>query len=527
MVRVVVYSEQLSYSVRKGVSEIDSAIPGMSWLIVLHSPPKTLKRLFRNQLLNLRRNGWRWILHQTGDVLRRIGARGESPSRKSFPGNAFTLGSLRARPNVQLLEVNDIHSNTTIEAVRNFEPDLGLSLAAPILRPSIFSIPRLGTLNLHKGRVPDYRGMPPAFWELWNDEATVGCTVHWVAEKLDTGDVVRESTVRREKHSTVKGMQLQLDEIGVELMRDAVLDALAGNASSRRQGAGGRIHRKPSLAQVATLNRRLSGPRRSTAQTAKRFAKAPLLAILRAGTRAGLHRALDARITVLLYHRVTDETRDNLTVGIAQFDRQMTLIRERCEPLSIEKVLASSKIEASNRPLVAVTFDDGYLDNYTNAAPILERHEIPAAFFVSTGIVNSDRRFPHDVRRGNTPIPVMTWSHLREMRARGFTIGSHSVTHIDCATETSAVVANELARSREDLARELGCTAPIFAYPYGGRTNMTPERLELVKSSGYVGCLSAYGGSNVRVVDRYNVLRRGINWEFDDSAFMLECYGVT
>jgi peptidoglycan/xylan/chitin deacetylase (PgdA/CDA1 family) len=113
------------------------------------------------------------------------------------------------------------------------------------------------------------------------------------------------------------------------------------------------------------------------------------------------------------------------------------------------------------------------------------------------------------------------------MRTRGFTIGSHSVSHIDCAAETTAVVTEELARSRDDLGRELGCTAPIFAYPYGGRMNMTPKRLELVKRAGYVGCLSAYGGSNVRSVDRYNVLRRGINWEFDDTAFMLECYGVT
>ena len=44
----------------------------------------------------------------------------------------------------------------------------------------------------------------------------------------------------------------------------------------------------------------------------------------------------------------------------------------------------------------------GYLDNYVNAVPILMRYGIPAAFFVSTGIVGTDRRFPHDIRRGNT-----------------------------------------------------------------------------------------------------------------------------
>ena len=527
MVKIVVFSGNLSYSVRKGIVEIDAATPDISWLVVLHSPSRTLRRLLRNQWLNLRRNGWRWIPYQVSDLLRRIAASGGSPTGERAPGSAFTPEALRARPNLRLLTVSDIHAGATIDAVRDFEPDLGLSLAAPILRPSIFSIPRLGTMNLHKGRVPDYRGMPPAFWELWNDEASVGCTVHWVAEKLDTGDVVRETTVRRDKHSTIQGLQLVLDEVGVALMRYAVLDALAGVANARSQGAGGRTYRKPTLAQIATLERRLGRPKLGVATAAKRFAKSLFLGVVRAGTWVSMHKALAPRITVLLYHRVTDEVRDNLSVGIAQFDRQMALVRECCRPLSIDEVLSRSTVESSSMPLVAVTFDDGYLDNYENAAPILERHGIPAAFFVSTGIVNSDRPFPHDVRRGNPPIPVMTWDQLREMRDRGFMIGSHSVTHVDCGAESVAVVKDELERSRDDLARELGCTAPIFAYPYGGRANMTPAHLELVKRAGYVGCLSAYGGSNVRSVDRYNVLRRSIHWEFDDRAFMLECYGVT
>ncbi len=85
----------------------------------------------------------------------------------------------------------------------------------------------------------------------------------------------------------------------------------------------------------------------------------------------------------------------------------------------------------------------------------------------------------------------------------------------------------ELAQSHEDLQRELGVADPLFADPYGGRQNMTPQRLELVKQAGFSGCLSAYGGSNVGSVDRYNVMRRGIHWEFSDGAFMLECLGLT
>ena len=111
------------------------------------------------------------------------------------------------------------------------------------------------------------------------------------------------------------------------------------------------------------------------------------------------------------------------------------------------------------------------------------------------------------------------------MRAEGFTIGSHAATHIDCAAEPEDVVVRELAQSRDDLARELGVAAPIFAYPYGGRQHMTPSRLALVKAAGYTACLAAYGGSNVNRVDRWNVLRRGIHWEFSDEAFLYECLG--
>jgi len=156
----------------------------------------------------------------------------------------------------------------------------------------------------------------------------------------------------------------------------------------------------------------------------------------------------------------------------------------------------------------------------------LQRHCIPAAFFVATGIVDSDRRFPHDQRRGNGAIANMRWDDLRQMRDQGFAIGSHSVSHIDCAAEPQTVVGQELERSRDDLQRELGLQVIAFAYPYGGRQHMTPECLEMVKQAGYVACLSAYGGSNVGTVDRFNVLRRGIHWGFGDRAFLRQCLGL-
>ena len=185
--RIAVFTGSLTHSVRKGIVVIDRAIPGLSWLVLLHAPRRNLRQLLRNQWRNLRRNGWRWVPYQLADLIARLAPDKAIRAADAAPGCEYTRAAIEARPNVRLLEVADIHADDALQATRSFAPDLGLSLAAPILRRSLFAVPRLGTVNLHKGKVPDYRGMPPAFWELWNDAHSVGCTVHWVDDKLDTG----------------------------------------------------------------------------------------------------------------------------------------------------------------------------------------------------------------------------------------------------------------------------------------------------------------------------------------------------
>ena len=523
--RIVVFSGNLAYSVRKGIVEIDNAIPGLEWLVLVHTPAKTPARLLRNQWMNLRFNGWRWLPHQMADLWQRLGG-GGAESAVDAPGVAYSAGALGVRTNVKIVPVADIHTDVVMARVREFSPDLGLSLAAPILRRPLFSIPRLGTLNLHKGRLPDFRGMPPAFWELWHDRQEVGCSVHWVDDKLDTGALVASGTVKRSTYSTLRGLQLALDEVGVGLMKAVVRDVLDGHSEAKPQPSGGRTFRKPTLAQNAALTRRMQALQPASANWLVRALKDGFAVALWGAWRLGLRHMLAPRVTVVLYHRVSDDVRDNLTVGVEQFERQMALLARHCQPISLEQLLSMESVPRSSRPLVAVTFDDGYLDNFTYAVPALQRHCIPAAFFVATGIVDSDRRFPHDQRRGNGAIANMRWDDLRQMRDQGFAIGSHSVSHIDCAAEPQTVVGQELERSRDDLQRELGLQVIAFAYPYGGRQHMTPECLEMVKQAGYVACLSAYGGSNVGTVDRFNVLRRGIHWGFGDRAFLRQCLGL-
>jgi peptidoglycan/xylan/chitin deacetylase (PgdA/CDA1 family) len=88
-------------------------------------------------------------------------------------------------------------------------------------------------------------------------------------------------------------------------------------------------------------------------------------------------------------------------------------------------------------------------------------------------------------------------------------------------------VREELERSYDDLRRELGLERAVFAYPYGGRENMTPDRLQLVRAAGYRACLAAYGGSNVERVDPFEVRRKGIHWEFSDPGFLYAALGIS
>lgn len=529
MTRIAIFTAELGYSVRKGIVALADAIQGSELLIVVHRPKKSLRQLVRSQWRNLRRNGWRWIPYQFGDALVRAGERlrHSSGSRQGdAPGGRYAERSITKTAHITVLHTPDIHDESTLKRVRQFAPDLGIALAAPILAPALFSIPRLGTLNLHKGKVPEYRGMPPAFWELWHGEKEVGCTVHVVEAGLDTGAIVRESRVPVRPYSTLKGLQLTLDELGVRLMTDAARAMLDGSASLTPQPPGGRTFRKPTLAQHKALRERMSAP----ASDGIRVQAKELLFRGYAGAAGPLPRRLRAwrdrqRIVVLLYHRVNDDMRDSLTIGIEKFDAQMALLARHCRLVDVCDVVAGCVERDSQHPIVAVTFDDGYRDNYEHAVPILLRHRVPAAFFVSTGKIDVDGAFDHDLRRIGHGLPTMTWAQLREMRDAGFTIGSHSVTHLDCGRADLAQVRAELRESKETLVQKLGIERPIFAYPYGGRQNMTPQALDLVRAEGYAGCLSAYGGRNDGAIDPFDVRRVGINDNFTEWSFRARLEG--
>jgi hypothetical protein len=187
--RIVIFSGALLYSVRKGIAELSETFPEVEWLVAEQVPNRSVSRLSRNQWRNLRRHGWRWVPYELKDVTLRLrfDLRNRKARSDSLPGSKYAQESVVSRKNVRYFRTRHLHAEDCLRLISEFQPDLGIALAAPILKPALFEIPRLGTINLHKGKLPYYRGMPPAFWEFYYDEREVGCTVHRVARGLDTG----------------------------------------------------------------------------------------------------------------------------------------------------------------------------------------------------------------------------------------------------------------------------------------------------------------------------------------------------
>lgn len=212
------------------------------------------------------------------------------------------------------------------------------------------------------------------------------------------------------------------------------------------------------------------------------------------------------RLTVLNYHQVKDPADDYSSVSIVAFRQQMQFLKDHYRVLPLSEAIRAMSASRNPDRIVAITFDDGYLDNATIAAPILHALGLPACFFVSTEMIGSTRPFPHDVAQGRPPQPHMSWDDLRTLASHGFEIGSHTCSHADMGTIALDEAERELRESRRRLEEELGKPIRMFAFPYGHRRNMRPDTIAAARRE-YEVCCSAYGGHNTAPLDPSNVRR--------------------
>lgn len=290
-----------------------------------------------------------------------------------------------------------------------------------------------------------------------------------------------------------------------------------------------------------------------------------------------------SRAVILRYHSVSDWTEENsiyrehaIAVTPELFARQMSFLAAHYRVVALAE-LVQCLVERRPFPerAVAITFDDGYRDNFLHALPILQRGRLPALVYVTTDGIESGWRFwlarmrailaksvvPQVVVSGlgtlelgdqeqkersmkrlslhfkslpldeanemlnavghacgvDAPVTgadswMMNWHELREMVRCGVEIGAHTCRHPILTRQTTIAARDEIERSRRVLQDGLGTAPEHFAFPNGsGVVNHDDRIVQLVRDAGFSSASTSINGPLRADADRFRLHRMGVS----------------
>ena len=177
-------------------------------------------------------------------------------------------------------------------------------------------------------------------------------------------------------------------------------------------------------------------------------------------------------LPVLMYHRVVDcvigPDPYHLRMQSAHFEAQMAYLRESgYQSIALSDVRTALGEESRWNKPVAISFDDGYLDTYTHAYPILKKYGMTATIMLVSDYIGGQ-----SVWDGNReePAQLLSLDKIKEMERNGMHFGAHSAKHPSLPDVGMEEVRRELAGSKAKLEALLGHDVGTFAYPYGRST---------------------------------------------------------
>lgn len=289
------------------------------------------------------------------------------------------------------------------------------------------------------------------------------------------------------------------------------------------------------------------------------------------------------RLVVLSWHNV-DPTWCYPTkpgAGLRGLTRQLAFCRRFLNVVPLEAAAAALADGGRLPPrAVALTFDDGYRDSLTRAAPVLRRLELPATFFLVPGLLSRTTRPWWEVvawifhRASAQSVPFeqrvislrtgdqrtraaqsvaellkqrdaaaraealdilqqrcrpagtppggdlfLDWEGARRLVASGFAVGSHSYSHHILGHEDAASQYEELARSRRELEGTLQVPVRHLAYPNGKRADYSATTVEAARAAGHIGAWTTRAGENTVATPPYELRRFVLDPERGLAAF--------
>jgi peptidoglycan/xylan/chitin deacetylase (PgdA/CDA1 family) len=226
-------------------------------------------------------------------------------------------------------------------------------------------------------------------------------------------------------------------------------------------------------------------------------------------------------LPILSYHNVARAPKDApfklLYVSPDSFERQLWTLRR----LGLRGVCTSEGMARLNngtsRGCVVLTFDDGYADTLTTAAPLIKRYGFGATCYVVSGALGTYNRWDAEYLRERKP--VMSRDQLDQWLAAGMEVGSHSISHQRLHELPREIARYEIAESRTALRNVLGVSIEHFAYPFG---HFTADIVELVRDAGYSSAMTVLPGVARASDDRLRLPRIVVNGERGLWKFLLQ-----
>jgi peptidoglycan/xylan/chitin deacetylase (PgdA/CDA1 family) len=218
-----------------------------------------------------------------------------------------------------------------------------------------------------------------------------------------------------------------------------------------------------------------------------------LFILLALGLILGLH-DWHRGVVILHYHSVSSDkgNEEKIRVFPNDFEWQMDYLkRAGYHVVTLQKAVdylqRGGQLPSKS---VAITFDDGYEDNYTQAFPILKKYHYPATIFMVTGEVGGTNSWD----KNKMPTKrLLNWTQIEEMQKGGISFQAHTVHHLNITKIPQEKAKSELAESKRVLEKHLKTNMDFFAYPFG---SISKKTVQLVRETGFKAAFTSSPGIN-------------------------------
>ena len=134
-----------------------------------------------------------------------------------------SISSLCRRYNIPVMNCNNINSEDFLKEIEKLDLDLIASVAASqIFKERLIKLPKKGCINIHNSRLPKYRGMMPNFWQMLNEEKSVGTTIHRINIGIDDGDILLQKETPILNRESLDSIIKRTKRFGAGLMIEAI-----------------------------------------------------------------------------------------------------------------------------------------------------------------------------------------------------------------------------------------------------------------------------------------------------------------